>query len=776
MAALASQGSIRVECFAVHRRATAVVRFRRPGFFTDRHRRICTLLIVLSQFSMAPLRTTSPCSDLKPENVLLRDATADAEPVLSDLGLALVSGRADPFEGKRVGTPCYMPPEMVLRGECSPAADVWMLGCLTFVLLGGYAPFGQAAPSDTRGQEAVKRAIVRSEVAFDSTAWGAVSHEARQLVRAMLCKSTSHRATMAQVLAHPWVTANFNTSQLPMTLENLRAFNAQRRARTAAQAVLWGASAGLRSRVARLLQPAAGQASAVSASSESAASAASALVAADGPRLAVAAPSAPGSTDATASLTGVSVGTVRGAALGTKTRQLSLQLSSTSSVSSSDGGGSVEAPLAASSTATTEADLSTVVSAPVASADGVTAMADAIVAASGVAAAPPATLTPAQLLSLQTTLSEIAKHSEFGALNYEQFCTGIAAVLGLGGGAGSATGSRVLGGTATTTTSELAPLALSLPFDRLFAAFDTDGSGFVDYAELVVGLAALHGPGLSDDALHACFGVYDTDGDGFITFPELARLLQALNPVHPAAGSALADVVRVSPAVEAPGAPSAVDAHMSAAAGDGTSTRASLEASSAGGGAAAMPAAMPTASSAAPGGADRTVASDAAAAAVSGHKRDRQTAGLPDIALDHKAHRGMRVDSAADSAEASLPAVHTSSSSAGGLMETESVVVAAALSAHMHTDSTCDSEDGTVQSAPAPAHAGIAPVVSLASVAALEGLFARVDINADGRISRAEFTAAIRSDPALAGLLLQPLLTAQTDAGAAGGRPHAGGL
>jgi hypothetical protein len=659
---------------------------------------------------------------------------------------------------------------MVLRGECSPAADVWMLGCLTFVLLGGYAPFGQAAPSDTRGQEAVRRAIVRSEVAFDSTAWGAVSHEAQQLVRAMLCKSTAHRATMAQVLAHPWVTANFNTSQLPMTLENLRAFNAQRRARTAAQAVLWGASAGLRSRVARLLQPTEGRASAA------AATAASALVAPHDSRLGVAAIPAAAPSDATTPPSGEDAGarkgTASGAAFVASAPQLSLQLSSTSTVSRSS---SVAVSSNEVAPTTAEATPSTVASEPAASVDGLTAMAHAIVASSGAsgpavsgafaapvgaastAAAAAATLSPAQLLSLQTTLSEIAKHSEFGGLDYEQFCTGITAVLGLGGGAGAGAGVIVPDGT-NAGTSEQAPLALSLPFDKLFAAFDTDRSGFVDYAELVVGLAALHGPDLTDDALHACFGVYDTDGDGSITFPELARLLQALNPVHPAAGSAL---------VELP----AAGCHVTEAAGIGSSSRFNLGTGSAGGGAAAMP----TASQAAPGGTDRAAESDACLPALSGHKRDRRAADLPDLAPGHKSHRGMRVSNTAELAEALLPFADTLSAPTctGVLMETESVEVAAALSPHMHTDSTCESEDGTLQSAFAPAGAGVAPVVSLASVAALEGLFARVDINADGRISEAEFTAAIRSDPALAGLLLQPVLVAQSGAG---GRLPAGAV
>lgn len=59
----------------------------------------------------------------------------------------------------------------------------------------------------------------------------------------------------------------------------------------------------------------------------------------------------------------------------------------------------------------------------------------------------------------------------------------------------------------------------------MFAAVDTDGSGFIDYSEFVV--AALNESQLTtNDKLQAAFKMFDKDGSGIITADEIKEVLQ----------------------------------------------------------------------------------------------------------------------------------------------------------------------------------------------------------------------------------------------------------
>jgi serine/threonine protein kinase len=73
--------------------------------------------------------------DVKPSNVVVREGRA----VLLDLGILTPAGRLYP-EGDAPGTPAYMSPELVDRGEVSAGADVFALGTTLRELLAGQVP------------------------------------------------------------------------------------------------------------------------------------------------------------------------------------------------------------------------------------------------------------------------------------------------------------------------------------------------------------------------------------------------------------------------------------------------------------------------------------------------------------------------------------------------------------------------------------------------------------------------------------------------------------
>ncbi|OHS94243.1 Calcineurin B-like protein 7 [Tritrichomonas foetus] len=61
--------------------------------------------------------------------------------------------------------------------------------------------------------------------------------------------------------------------------------------------------------------------------------------------------------------------------------------------------------------------------------------------------------------------------------------------------------------------------------ERIFAAFDSDGSSEIDFFEFVIGLSALSPAATLEEKATFCFAVYDIDKNGFIDKNELKEVL-----------------------------------------------------------------------------------------------------------------------------------------------------------------------------------------------------------------------------------------------------------
>ncbi|EPY18653.1 5'-AMP-activated protein kinase, catalytic alpha subunit, partial [Strigomonas culicis] len=132
--------------------------------------------------------------DIKPENIMMEHSTHNIK--LSDFGLSSITHDGRFFETS-CGTPNYASPEVVsgaLYG--GPEADVWSTGVVLYAMLCGSLPFDDTNVST----------LFRKIQTADFTLPSFLSEEAKDLIHRMLVVNPLDRATMEQIIQHPWVT------------------------------------------------------------------------------------------------------------------------------------------------------------------------------------------------------------------------------------------------------------------------------------------------------------------------------------------------------------------------------------------------------------------------------------------------------------------------------------------------------------------------------------------------------------------------------------------
>lgn len=165
--------------------------------------------------------------DIKPENILLTSKTDDINLKLADFGFAVKSGV--PAAKQQAGTPGYIAPEILLGKPHGKPVDMWSLGVVLYMLLGGYPPFYE--PDDD--QKTMFRKIVNAEYEFHRENWEGVSSEAQDLVTGLLNLDVKNRLTVDQALVHPWMQKDRKElvlHNLEKNMQALRIFRADHRA------------------------------------------------------------------------------------------------------------------------------------------------------------------------------------------------------------------------------------------------------------------------------------------------------------------------------------------------------------------------------------------------------------------------------------------------------------------------------------------------------------------------------------------------------------------
>jgi len=171
--------------------------------------------------------------DLKPDNLLLLSNDSDSDVKIADFGFA----KKVPLGGLRTlcGTPGYLSPEILKQVPYTEACDLWSLGVIVYILLGGYSPF------DEESQDLLLCKIRDGEYEFHAEYWDPVSNDAKDFIRGLLTVNPRERITAEQALDHKWMKcsgAALERADLNANLTALQRFNAKRKFKAAVKTVI----------------------------------------------------------------------------------------------------------------------------------------------------------------------------------------------------------------------------------------------------------------------------------------------------------------------------------------------------------------------------------------------------------------------------------------------------------------------------------------------------------------------------------------------------------
>jgi serine/threonine protein kinase len=136
--------------------------------------------------------------DIKPENILLVSPESDTNIKLADFGCAKLLTGPNCLT-TLCGSPQYVAPELYTHTNgYDEMCDLWSVGIVLYVLLGGYAPF-EAPSMELPG------VICEGLFVFDREYWGNTSDQSKDLIRSLLKVDVSKRLNAEDALDSEWL-------------------------------------------------------------------------------------------------------------------------------------------------------------------------------------------------------------------------------------------------------------------------------------------------------------------------------------------------------------------------------------------------------------------------------------------------------------------------------------------------------------------------------------------------------------------------------------------
>jgi serine/threonine protein kinase len=172
--------------------------------------------------------------DLKPENLLLASESDDSNIKIADFGFAKKVKEPNSLT-TQCGTPGYVAPEILEGKSYDTQADMWSLGVIVYILLGGYPPFIE------QNQRELFRKIRKGQYEFHEEYWGQVSDDAKNLIRQLLTVNPTKRYDAKGAMKNSWIGADASTlvgQDLGVNLEQFKKFNAKRKFKAAVKTVV----------------------------------------------------------------------------------------------------------------------------------------------------------------------------------------------------------------------------------------------------------------------------------------------------------------------------------------------------------------------------------------------------------------------------------------------------------------------------------------------------------------------------------------------------------
>jgi len=122
----------------------------------------------------------------------------DTQIKIADFGLARMAPEKDSLK-TLCGSPYYISPEILRRDRYGTKTDMWSVGVVIFILLGGYPPFSN------EDREVLYKQIKDGKYTFIDTCWGAVSDQAKEFIKSMLVIDPMQRLCAVEAVRHPWM-------------------------------------------------------------------------------------------------------------------------------------------------------------------------------------------------------------------------------------------------------------------------------------------------------------------------------------------------------------------------------------------------------------------------------------------------------------------------------------------------------------------------------------------------------------------------------------------